>query len=102
MYCGFLPIDRHAPCARAIPEGGCSPYDVRRHAVHHLDTRTREQLGETALVKVWSTQSVKFLFEPLRQLRRRVCRRQLANLSKQGMQGDWQDPAEEVPTENSI
>ena len=47
-------------------------------------------------------QLVKFLFEPLHQLRRRVCRRQLANPIKQGMQGDWQDPAEGVLAEGSI
>jgi hypothetical protein len=76
--------------------------DVRRHASRHLDTRTREQLGEAVLVEVWSIQSVKFLSEPHHQLRRRNCRRQLASLSKQGMQGVWQDPAEEVLTENSI
>ena len=113
MSCGFLPIDRcahlmraHVHCAHLIPEGGSffpfSPFDVRRQAALHFDVRTREQLRETVVVEVWSRQSVKFLSEPHHQLHRRVCRRRLASLSKQGMQGDWQDLAEEVPTENSI
>ena len=69
MYCAFMSRDICSrPASHAIPEEGSlpdgSPCDVRRHTVIiNLDTRTREQLGETVLVKVWITQVVEFLPE---------------------------------------
>ena len=68
MYCGFLPHESSLPASHAIPEDCSLPLgslrDVRRHTVIiNLDTRTREQLGETVLVKVWITQVVEFLPE---------------------------------------